>query len=239
MLFGSVFLFIILLFLFVLPARLIVFVSYGGRQLLLKCSVRPCFGMVGVRIQYDDGRIRFTLMVGMWTLGSFSFPWIEKKRGNLIDKKLGEKENSWVLQNSLREWLDNLLFVYGFARRFGPSVRLFFKRLVLGIGFQRFICRVVLGLSNPETTGKVFGYALTLSNMLGPRVELEVVPDFDRVQVKGEIELEVSIYFYQVLWAVLCILIKAMMVLAVDILKSLWEKMGQLWNYRREFKHRI
>ena len=57
--------------------------------------------------------------------------------------------------------------------------------------------------------------------MLGPGVELSVVPDFERERLEGEAELEVSVALYRLVWALVCLALRVAVFFAADFL-SRW-----------------
>ncbi len=105
----------------------------------------------------------------------------------------------------------------------GPALR-FLGRLLRAVRFRRVACRVVFGDPDPATTGKVYGYSLAIRNVLGEKADLEVTPDFERVRLEGRLRLEIAVFLYRLLWAVVCIGLRFAVAWLADVWTRWWRK---------------
>ncbi|MDP6776375.1 MAG: DUF2953 domain-containing protein [Candidatus Latescibacteria bacterium] len=104
-----------------------------------------------------------------------------------------------------------------YARKLRGPVLRFLGRMLHVVRLRRVACRLTVGAPDPATTGKIFGYALAIQNVLGERADLQVTPDFERVRLEGRLRLEAVVYLYRLLWAVVCIATRAALAWLADV----------------------
>ncbi len=198
---------VLFLFLF-LPIRIGVLGRFEEEGGVLCGWVRPWSGLWGVRVTCAEGKVHIGPMLWAWT------PWrilLRPRKKEVVGTEAAEavvEERRPAIRERLAEGLDRAERVWS---RFGPlraPVWRFFKRLLRGFRFRRFVCRVVFGASDPATTGQIFGYAQAVSNVMGPRAQVNVLPDFEQQRLEGEVEVEVSVTLYRLLWAVCCLALR-------------------------------
>ncbi len=201
--------FILFLFLF-LPIRIGVLGRYEEEGGVLCGWVRPWSGLWGVRVIYKGGRVHIGPMLWAWA------PWrilLRPREKEVVGTEVADAEGAAErrrpsIRERLAEGLDRAERVWSYFGPLRAPVWRFLKRLLRGFRFRRFVCRLVFGAPDPATTGQIFGYAQAISNVMSPRAQVNVLPDFEQKRLEGEVEVEVSVTLYRLLWAVFCLVLR-------------------------------
>ena len=231
------FLFLTVFLFFYLPVRIGIVGGHDGVAGELWGWVRPWGGALGIQIRLADGVLWAAVMVGGWAPLGHTFSTDrrpakpapgkrkkgKKKKGREEDEKEAKRKGERPPGQRLQKMVATAERVWFYVRALKPSVRRFFSRLRRGFRLRHLVCRAVFGTGNPATTGRVYGYALAASHVIGRRFQMHIAPDFTRVRLEGEATLEVSVYLYRLLWAVVCLAVRGAWVWGRDACRQ-WRR---------------
>lgn len=116
-----------------------------------------------------------------------------------------QKPSWWTRLQTLRAQVSRYLDYAGDAR---PILWRFLKRFLRIFGFRRVNLDVELGVGDPALIGRLFGYVEAVKPMLGKRVRISLTPDFVHQRFAVEGAVEISIYLYRSIWAVLALAVR-------------------------------
>ena len=211
-----------LLFLF-LPVQLTLSGSHReGEETSARIGLGALAGLLGLRADYRGENLRLGPTIFGFLLFSFGSGNKKKKDAGEVEEEASE-DGEDEEEDALDEDVEEVLSLWGrveefrnkigelksHSRRLKRPVWCFLKRLVSGFRFRWVSCDVLFGLSDPATTGQVYGYAMAFSNVLGPGARLNFSPDFVSSRVEGSLGLKVWIIPYRIVWAVVCLATRA------------------------------
>jgi len=173
--------------------------------------VRAWAGLAGLRLRTSASGMRLGLVAGPWVLHEFGLsrePKPKKARGPRKAKP-EEPTETPGLAARVSGWLDLLEMAGHYVRELKPALWAFLGRLRRSLTLHRLCCRGVFGTGNPALTGRLFGYILAATSAAGVRPQVDLEADFVRPRLTGEGALELSLYLRRVIWAVLCLGVRA------------------------------
>ena len=184
--------------------------------------IRPWAGLLGLKVTLGKGGPQIAFTIGAWTLVRKS---LKRKVKKEVKKTEEEEEEAPVEtpEEPVRvSFWSRLKDFWRYVQRLSPSVGRFFRRFVRGIGVRKLAFSAVYGAADPATTGRIFGYVLAISSVTGPRIRMDLVPDFTRERMEGDGEVVLLISLYWWVWAVVCL-----------GLRVAWVWAGETWRRRR------
>jgi hypothetical protein len=217
---------VLFLLIFAVPIRIGATGQTSDTQPELLGYVHILFGLIGVTVEYV-GELTWSLKLGPLAvlkrrLGEGDDD--EKEEEAPEAKKEPEKEPDEKPELSLRERLAEFMAYYDLAKR--PAIR-FLRRLLKTIWLRRVEVEGTLGAGSPDATGKMAGSIFAAQSVLGPKVRLDVRPDFVTPGFKGQFRLEICFWLG---FLIVSLLVAA---LAIGARFAIWYLRKKLAGFRR------
>lgn len=171
----------------------------AGRGPTLDIRLRPWIGLAGIRLFFTDGGWRAGALLGWWTV------WVARLRTRKGTKKKRRSDATRRAEAEVSDRfsakVERLLRAGRRLRNLSLPVRRSALRFLNGFRLRHIICKVTFGASDPAATGKIYGYFMAVSSVVGGRGSVDVSPDFQTQRLDGEVRVEIRIYPHRLLLA--------------------------------------
>lgn len=182
------------------PVRLRVRVRNGeGQGPVLDIRLRPWIGLAGVRLFWADGGWRVGALLGWWTV------WVARlgtgKGGRKKRRPDATRGAEGEVSDRFSAKFERLVRAGRRLRTLSLPLRRSALRFLNGFRLRRIKCTVTFGASDPAATGKIYGYFMAASSVVGAMGSVDATPDFKTRRLDGEALVEIRIYPHRLLSA--------------------------------------
>ena len=196
------FLLLFLCFLIVLaPVRLWARGRNGsGRGPILEIRVRPWIGLAGIRLFRADGDWRIGALLGWWTV--WAAPLRKGEGGKEKKRDPGARDEAEAdVSDGFSAKVERFVRAGRRLRTLSLPLRRCALRFLRGFRLRSIKCSVTFGASDPATTGRIYGYVMAASSLIGAKGSIHMTPDFESQRLDGEARVEIRIYPHRLLLA--------------------------------------
>ena len=165
----------------------------------LDVRLRPWIGLAGIRFFYTDGGWRAGALLGWWTVLAVPLRKreVRKKKRGPGAKDEAEAEVSDRFSSRVERFVRAGRHIW----KLSLPLRRFASRFLNGFRLRRIKCKLTFGASDPATTGRIYGFFMAASSLLGARGHVALTPDFMTQRLDGEARVEIRIYPHRLLLA--------------------------------------
>ena len=182
------------------PVRLWVRGENGsGRRPTLDVRLRPWIGLAGIRLFYIEEGWRAGVLLGWWTVLA-----VRLRKREVREKRQGPRATKKAEADVPDGFSATVERFVRSGRRLGKlslPLRRSALRLLNGFRLRRIECKIQFGASDPATTGRIYGYFMAASSLVGARGGVNVTPDFTTQRLDGEVQVEIRVYPHRLLLA--------------------------------------
>lgn len=199
------------LFLLLLAAALIVLaplrlrvrgLNGEGRGPVLDVRLRLWIGLAGIRLFWADGGWRAGALLGWWTV--WAAP-LRKRKARKKKPRPGAKDRSDTeVSAGFTATIQRFSRAGRRLRKLSLPLRRSALRFLNGFRLRRVTCKLTFGASDPAATGRIYGYVMAASPLVGAMGSVDVTPDFRTRRLDGEAQAEIRIYPHRLLFASAC-----------------------------------
>ena len=173
-----------------------------GRGPVLDVRMRPWIGLAGVRLFWADGGWRAGALLGWWTV--WAAP-LRKRRARKKKRGAGAKDRSEPeVSAGFTATVERFSRAGRRLRKLSLPLRRSALRFLNGFRLRRMTCKLTFGASDPAVTGRIYGYVMAASPLVGAMGSVDVTPDFRTRRLDGEAQVEIRIYPHRLLLASAC-----------------------------------
>ncbi|MDE2998690.1 MAG: DUF2953 domain-containing protein [Gemmatimonadota bacterium] len=182
------------------PVRLRVHGENGSeRGPTLDIRLRTWIGLAGIRLFFTGGGWCVGALLGWWTVWT-----VPLRRGEGRKEKRGARvkdEAEADVSDGFSARVERFVRAGRRLSELSLPLRRTALRLLNGFRLRRIKCRVTFGASDPATTGRIYGYFVAASSLVGATGSVDVTPDFKTQRLDGEARVEIRIYPHRLLLA--------------------------------------
>lgn len=171
----------------------------AGRGPTLDIRLRPWIGLAGIRLFYIDDGWRAGVLLGWWTV--LAVPLRKREVRKKQQGPRATKKAEADVPDGFSATVERFVRSGRRLRKLSLPLRRSALRLLNGFRLRRIECKIQFGASDPATTGRIYGYFLAASSLVGARGSVNVTPDFKTQRLDGEARVGIRVYPHRLMLA--------------------------------------
>lgn len=171
----------------------------SGREPTLDVRLRPWIGLAGIRLFHTGDGWRAGVLLGWWTVLA-----VPLRKREVRKKKQGPRATEKAeadVPDGYSATFERFVRSGRRLRKLSLPLRRLALRFLNGFRLRSIKCKVTFGTSDPATTGRIYGYFMAASSLVGARGSVNVTPDFKTQRLDGEARVEIRVYPHRLLLA--------------------------------------